>query len=218
MKEFLKVNVLIFSDELGQAAHLLMAADQAGVDALIVQNLGLCLLATALVPSLSLHASTQMTIMSAAGVAQAAVAGCVRGVLHQHIPFFIWSTACSVRSYCGRPCDQHTLMLRDQSGVEHPLKADLGCRTTLFKGKPQTGVEALNALLSVGIKGYCLDLLDEDAKATRRRVQLYSDDLLDGTLSANVREEGANRSQTRRYAWQFAHLQRKSSVTSLTLR
>ena len=218
MKEFLKVNVLIFSDELGQAAHLLMAADQAGVDALIVQNLGLCLLATALVPSLSLHASTQMTIMSAAGVAQAAVAGCVRGVLHQHIPFFIWNTACSVRSYCGRPCDQHTMMLRDQSGVEHPLKADLGCRTTLFNGKPQTGVEAPYSPLYVGIKRYRLDLLDEDAKATRRLVQLYSDDLLDGTLSADVREEGANRSQTRRYAWQFAHLKRKSSVTSLTLR
>ena len=77
-------------------------------------------------------------------------------------------------------------MLRDRSGVEHPLKADLGCRNTLFNGKPQTGVEALHALRQAGIRRYRLDLLDEDAKATRRRVQLYSDALLGRTLSATV--------------------------------
>ena len=56
--------------------------------------------------------------------------------------------------------------------MEHPLKADLGCRNTLFNGKPQSGVEALHALRHGGIQRYGLDLLDEDAKATRRRVQL----------------------------------------------
>ena len=85
VKGFLTVNVLIFADELDQAAHLLLAADQAGVDALIVQDLGLCLLAKALVPSLSLHASTQMSITSAAGVAQAAAAGCERVVLAREL-------------------------------------------------------------------------------------------------------------------------------------
>ena len=77
-------------------------------------------------------------------------------------------------------------MLRDRSGVEHPLKADLGCRNTLFNGKPQKGVEALHDLRHGGIQRYRLDLLDEDAKATRRRVQLYSDALLGRTLSADV--------------------------------
>ena len=85
VKGFLTVNVLIFADELGQAAHLLLAADHAGVDALIVQDLGLCLLAKALVPNLSLHASTQMSITSAAGVAQAAAAGCERVVLAREL-------------------------------------------------------------------------------------------------------------------------------------
>jgi putative protease len=76
VKGFLTVNVLIFSDELGQAPHLLMATHHVGVDALIVQDLGLCLLARALVSSLSLHAFAKMSITSAAGAAQAAAAGC----------------------------------------------------------------------------------------------------------------------------------------------
>ena len=55
--------------------------------------------------------------------------------------------------------------------MEHPLKADLGCRNTLFNGKPQTGVEALHALRHGGIQRYRLDLLDEDAEATRLWIQ-----------------------------------------------
>ena len=115
-------------------------------------------------------------------------------VLHQHMPLFHMEHClfCSFLSEghdhtdCGRPCEQHTVMLRDRSGVEHPLKADLGCRNTLFNGKPQTGVEALMALRQAGIQRFRLDLLDEDAEATRRRVQLYSDALLGRTLSADV--------------------------------
>ena len=115
-------------------------------------------------------------------------------VLHQHMPLFHMEHClfCSFLSEghdhtdCGRPCEEHTVVLRDRSGVEHPLKADLGCRNTLFNGKPQTGVEALHTLRQAGICRYRLDLLDEDAQATRRRVQLYSDALLGRTLSADV--------------------------------
>ena len=115
-------------------------------------------------------------------------------VLHQHMPLFHMEHClfCSFLSEghdhtdCGRPCEHHTVMLRDRSGVEHPLKADLGCRNTLFNGKPQTGVEALDELRQAGIRRYRLDLLDEEAEATRRRVQLYSDALLGRTLSADV--------------------------------
>ena len=80
VRGFLTFNVLVFTDELPAAASLLLAAATAGVDALIVQDLGLCMLARQLVPELALHASTQMSITSAAGVAQAAAAGCERVV------------------------------------------------------------------------------------------------------------------------------------------
>ena len=48
---FLTLNVLIFTAELQDAAELLDNAWRAGVDALIVQDLGLCLLAQQLVLS-----------------------------------------------------------------------------------------------------------------------------------------------------------------------
>lgn len=48
---------------------------------LIVQDVGLCGLARDLVPGLVLHGSTQMSITSAAGVAQAAALGCQRVIL-----------------------------------------------------------------------------------------------------------------------------------------
>ena len=85
VRGFLTFNVLVFSDELTRAAQLLVAAEQAGVDALIVQDLGLCMLAKQLVPGLALHGSTQMSITSAAGVAQAADAGCERVVLAREL-------------------------------------------------------------------------------------------------------------------------------------
>lgn len=74
MKGFLTLNVLIFTAELEEASQLLDKAWRSGVDALIVQVLGLRMLARQLVTELPLHASTQMSITSAAGVAQASAA------------------------------------------------------------------------------------------------------------------------------------------------
>jgi putative protease len=85
VKGFLTFNVLVFSDELQAAAQLLIAADRAGVDAVIVQDVGLCRLAQRLVPHLCVHGSTQMSITSAAGIAQAAALGCQRVVLAREL-------------------------------------------------------------------------------------------------------------------------------------
>ena len=85
VKGFLTFNVLVFSDELERAAALLIAAEGAGVDAVIVQDVGICRLARTLVPNLALHGSTQMSITSAAGVAQAASLGCERVVLAREL-------------------------------------------------------------------------------------------------------------------------------------
>lgn len=139
-------------------------------------------------------ASCDLNLSQLLDLVQASPPERIEVVLHQHMPLFHMEHClfCSFLSEghdhtdCGRPCEQHTVMLRDRSGVEHPLKADLGCRNTLFNGKPQTGVEALSALRHAGIHRYRLDLLDEGAEATLRRVQLYGDALLGRTLSADV--------------------------------
>ncbi|MFZ9975101.1 MAG: peptidase U32 family protein, partial [Vulcanococcus sp.] len=85
VKGFLTVNVLIFPSELEQAAQLLLAAQAASVDALIVQDVGLAWLAGQLTPDLAIHGSTQMSITSAAGVAMAAELGCTRVVLAREL-------------------------------------------------------------------------------------------------------------------------------------
>ena len=115
-------------------------------------------------------------------------------VLHQHMPLFHMEHClfCSLLSDghdhtdCGRPCETHTVLLRDRSGIEHPLRADLGCRNTLFNGTAQTGVEAFPAMRARGLRHFRLDLLDEDAEATKRRVRLYGDAIQGRMPSAEV--------------------------------
>jgi len=64
VRGFCAFNTLIFTSELEDAVAQLRWLDQSGVDAIIVQDLGLARLARAMVPGLHLHASTQMTITS----------------------------------------------------------------------------------------------------------------------------------------------------------
>jgi putative protease len=66
---FATMNTLIFTGELEAAEAQLRLLGEAGVDAIIVQDLGLARLAHALVPEVELHASTQMTITSPEGLA-----------------------------------------------------------------------------------------------------------------------------------------------------
>ena len=114
--------------------------------------------------------------------------------LHQHMPLFHMEHClfCAFLSDghdhtdCGRPCEKHEVRLRDRSGVEHPLTADLGCRNTLFNGRAQSGVEALPDLLRAGLTRFRLELLDEDPVATHRRVQLYAQALEGSIPSADV--------------------------------
>ncbi len=61
-RAYLTMNTVVFESELELVEPLIRAAARAGVDALIVQDPGLALLARAVCPALRLHASTQMTL------------------------------------------------------------------------------------------------------------------------------------------------------------
>ncbi len=76
VKGYLTLNTLIFPQELTTAEQYLKTALEAGVDAVIVQDVGICRLIRHLSPDWPIHASTQMTITSAAGVEFAAELGC----------------------------------------------------------------------------------------------------------------------------------------------
>ena len=76
VKGYVTFNTLVFQNEIADAENYLRAIIAAGVDAAIVQDVGICRLIRELSPDFPIHASTQMTITSAAGVEFARDLGC----------------------------------------------------------------------------------------------------------------------------------------------
>ncbi|MFS0725929.1 DUF3656 domain-containing U32 family peptidase [Paenibacillus sp. 1P07SE] len=64
VKGFLTFNILVFEDELEDAKRLIASCIEAGVDAVIVQDLGLVRMIREMSPDFPIHGSTQMTITS----------------------------------------------------------------------------------------------------------------------------------------------------------
>jgi U32 family peptidase len=76
VKGYVTMNTLVFPQELPAAEQYLRSMILAGVDAAIVQDVGICRLIRHLSPDFPIHASTQMTVTSAAGVEFAHELGC----------------------------------------------------------------------------------------------------------------------------------------------
>jgi putative protease len=62
VKVYVAVNILIADREMEKAVRFLFFLQNAGADAVIVQDMGLAVLAHSVIPELPLHASTQMTV------------------------------------------------------------------------------------------------------------------------------------------------------------
>ena len=101
--------------------------------------------------------------------------------IHQHMPMFhmehcVFAAFLSKGSSfldCGRPCEKHRVRLRDRVGMEHPLRADVGCRNTLFNAVPQTGARFFSALELAGLRHYRVELLEESAQESTRVLRAY---------------------------------------------
>ncbi|HWN95196.1 MAG TPA: U32 family peptidase, partial [Methylomirabilota bacterium] len=76
VRGYVTFNTLVFANELREAEQYLRSIIAAGVDAAIVQDIGIARLIRQLSPDFPIHASTQMTITSAAGVDFARDLGC----------------------------------------------------------------------------------------------------------------------------------------------
>ena len=111
--------------------------------------------------------------------------------IHQHMPMFHMEHCvfCAFLSKgtdytnCGRPCDRHEVRLRDRVGQEHPLKADAGCRNTVFNGRAQTGAESVGRMMVLGLRDFRVEFVDEDAATVTRTLGRYRA-LLRGEASA----------------------------------
>ncbi len=86
VKVHLTLNTLVTDREMPAVAKTIAAAAEAGVDAFIVQDLGVVSLCKQIAPKIELHASTQMSIHSLEGVREAAAMGIRRAVLARELP------------------------------------------------------------------------------------------------------------------------------------
>jgi len=108
-------------------------------------------------------------------------------VIHQHMPMFhlehcVFAAALSKghdATDCGRPCDRHQAALRDRIGKSHVLKADVGCRNTVFNAVPQSASPYVAALRGQGVRWFRLELLTESPKESANLITAYRD-LLSG--------------------------------------
>ncbi len=109
--------------------------------------------------------------------------------IHQHMPMFhmehcvfcAFLTSGTDYTNCGRPCDQHDVRLRDRVGAVHPLKADAGCRNTVFNSQAQTGAEYVSKMLALGVRHFRVEFLNETPAQVQQTMAKYSQ-LLRGEL------------------------------------
>jgi len=85
VRGYLTLNTLIHVDELPAVESILREVAVAGIDAVIIQDLGVARLAQRLCPELPLHASTQMSLTSAVAIEQAATLGIRRVIVPREL-------------------------------------------------------------------------------------------------------------------------------------
>jgi len=81
----LTLNTLVSDKETGELTELIRHAAVSGVDAFIVQDLGVLQLCRQIAPNVAIHGSTQMTIHSLPGVLMCAAMGMTRVVLSREL-------------------------------------------------------------------------------------------------------------------------------------
>ena len=85
VKVHLTLNTLVSDGELEKAQEAIKLACEVGVDAVIVQDIGMAELIRKTAPDMPLHASTQMTVQTAAGLKKLKKLGFSRAVLPREL-------------------------------------------------------------------------------------------------------------------------------------
>lgn len=85
VRGYVTLNTLVFDAELEAVERAIRACAEAGVDAVIVQDLGVARLARSVAPELAVHASTQMTCTDASSVDLAQELGASRVILAREL-------------------------------------------------------------------------------------------------------------------------------------
>ncbi|MEH2028067.1 U32 family peptidase [Nostoc sp.] len=112
--------------------------------------------------------------------------------IHQHIPMFhmehcvfcaFLSTGTDYTN-CGRPCEKQEVKLKDRVGSEHVIKADVGCRNTVFNGTAQTGAEYVQRLIELELGNFRIEFVNETPEQVSKTIHCYSQ-LLRGEITGS---------------------------------
>ncbi|WNG33438.1 U32 family peptidase [Archangium violaceum] len=177
-RAYVTLNTLVFEPELPVVERILRRVAESGVDALIIQDPAIALLARAICPQLELHASTQMTVSSAEGIRFARGLGITRvvvprelstteirrlaGQTDMELEVFIhgalcmsWSGQClTSEAWGGRSANRgqcaQSCRLPYDLVVDHQTR-DLGEVRYLLSPKDLAGVRAVPELIDIGV-------------------------------------------------------------------
>jgi len=135
-------------------------------------------------------ASYDLNIQQLEALLRAAPPAWFEITIHQHMPMFhmehcvFCAFLTNGKDYrdCGRPCDRVDLRMRDRVGAELPVKADAGCRNTVFNNRAQTGAEYVSRLQALGAGAFRVEFLNEAPAELERTVQCYQQ-LLRGEIT-----------------------------------
>ncbi|MFA6545393.1 MAG: DUF3656 domain-containing protein [Limisphaerales bacterium] len=128
-----------------------------------------------------LTASYDLNISQLESLLRAAPPAWFEVTIHQHMPMFHMEHCvfCAFLSKgkdyhdCGRPCDHHDVRVRDRVGQEHPLKADAGCRNTVFNARAQTGAEFVGRLQALGVRRFRIEFVNESPDEVATTIARY---------------------------------------------
>ncbi|WP_392478966.1 DUF3656 domain-containing protein [Nostoc sp. C110] len=112
--------------------------------------------------------------------------------IHQHIPMFhmehcvfcAFLSTGTDHTNCGRPCEKQEVKLKDRVGSEHVLKADVGCRNTVFNGTAQTGAEYVERLIELGLRHFRIEFVNETPDQVTKIIHRYRQ-LLQGEITGS---------------------------------
>ncbi|HYO83284.1 MAG TPA: U32 family peptidase, partial [Bryobacteraceae bacterium] len=132
-----------------------------------------------LTPGHDLNAQQVVTLAQEAG------ANRIEPIAWGHMPVFhtehcvfcrFLSTGTTYKD-CGRPCESHVVSVRDESGRDHAVLADTGCRNTVFSGPAQDASLYLDTWLGAGIRHFRLEFAHETPGQLAAVAALFRDAL-----------------------------------------
>ncbi len=121
----------------------------------------------------------------------------IEAVAYQHLPVFhtehcvfcrFLSTGTSYKD-CGRPCEEHRVALKDQTGRAHPVMADVGCRNTVFGAEAQEASPHLAEWRRAGVRHFRLEFVHESGAQVTGVTKLFRNVLEGGMTAAQLHAE-----------------------------